>query len=83
MKQYIPVIALIVSVIAIIISIMNFKAADIAVAKRERQLVAHMTPQVEAIARDLFGTNAPFAKPPETIEELLAPLITTISNIGK
>lgn len=74
--------ALLISLVALGLSIINFKAADIAITKRERQFVTAMIPPMTEISRELLGTNAPYTTPPQTIEQLLHPLVTIIEAVG-
>ena len=83
MNRYLCIAALLISVIALIVSIRSYRYADIALAKRERDFVASMTPAMTEISRDLLATNIPYAKQPETLEELIQPFISISKALGK
>ena len=82
MSKWLSIAALMVSALAVGISIHTYQEADAratdAVARRELELVRRYTPKVERICEDL-GVLLP--TDPSTIEELLAPLLRLATSL--
>ncbi len=53
-----------------------------AIAKREREIVSHLAPQLREFYHGLSETTEGFPSDPKTFEELLYPIVTTMEQLG-
>ena len=84
-------IALILSVIALAISVNQFQQqltqdeldglVDAALERKEREYVQSLAPSVNALYQDMLAPYQPPEKEPETFQELFAPAIEIITNL--
>ena len=93
-ETLISLVALLIAFVALIVSISNRQSptgdkehdvsalVDAALKEKEANLVRGLAPKMTEVYQDFLGTEeAPFEKQPDTIAELLAPMIRVIQEI--
>ena len=81
----ISITAFVISVVALIVSIWTFQQADaraeLALQRREKMLVEKYKPEVDRICQDFGLKERP--KDPQTLDELLRPLVGLWTGLSK
>jgi hypothetical protein len=87
MSKTVPIIALVLGVIAIALGLWNLSRADAiaeaAVQQRERALIERLRPTLMSIYDDFEMEVPASARDPETIEDLLLPLIALPASVER
>lgn len=79
MARLISGISILLSIVALAIAVAAYRGADEkaqrAVRERERLLIERLNPQLQRIYADFRLTESPHAQNPQTVEEMIEPLI--------